>query len=85
MAIDPKLLPWNRLGMAEQDWRALSRAFYSVAHNDFKEFEALPEALKLHQVGRLCTEYIKTRDRELVEEAGRALTFTKNWYTYLGR
>ncbi len=85
MAIDPKHLPWNRLGMAESDWRSLAAAFYALAHSDLKKFEALPDSLKNHPIGKLCSGYIESRDHAYIEQAGKELTGTKEWYVYLGR
>ena len=85
MKVNPDLFPWNRLHMPEQDWQALASAFYSLAHNDFADFEKLPAHLQQHPIGQLCSLFIKTGDHDLVEKAGKALTFTNQWYVYLGR
>jgi hypothetical protein len=69
----------------DPDWRKLAFAFFSLAHNDPKDFEALEPWLKQTPVGRLCAEYIETRNHELIEQAGYLLTGTKQWYVYLGR
>ena len=68
-----------------KDWRKLAFAFYSLAHNDSRDFEALEQRLKDTEVGRLCAEYIESRDHQLIEQAGYLLTGTKQWYVYLGR
>jgi hypothetical protein len=69
----------------DKDWRKLTSAFYSLAHGDPKEFNALEPRLKNTGVGRLCSEYIQTRDRQFIEDAGYLLTGTKQWYVYIGR
>ena|GEM_PF-966327 len=79
------IYPWERLDLTESDWRALSHAFYGLAHNDFKKFNALSEHLKDHPAGKICQRYIDTRDHVYVEEAGILLAGTKYWYVYLGR
>jgi len=83
--IDPSMFSWNRLGMTEKDWKALANAFYSLAHNDMKDFDALPTRLKLHPIGRICTRFIDTGNSKYIEEAGYALTHTREWYVFLGR
>ena len=60
-------------------------AFYELAHNDPNLFDALEPRLKNTEVGRLCSEYIETKDRQLIEKAGYLLSGTKYWYIYLGR
>lgn len=80
-----RVFPWNRLSMEEKEWRDLAAAFYDLAHNDFRKFEALPLSLKDHPAGRLCAKYIETGDHEFIEKAGRELTGTDEWYVYLGR
>jgi len=79
------MLPWNKLGMSEKDWRSLASAFYALAHSDTKPFDALPGRLKLHPIGRICTRFIESGDHKYIDEAGYALTHTKEWYVYLGR
>lgn len=69
----------------DDDWRKLTSAFYSLAHNDPREFNALEPRLKDTKVGRLCTDYIRTKDHEFIEKAGYLLTGTKQWYVYIGR
>lgn len=69
----------------DKEWRKLAFAFYSLAHNDPKDFNALEPGLKETEVGRLCSEYIQSKDRQLIEKAGYLLTGTKHWYLYLGR
>jgi hypothetical protein len=69
----------------DKDWRKLAFAFYSLAHNDPKDFHALEPRLKNTEVGRLCSQYIQSKDHKLIEQAGYLLTGTKHWYVYLGR
>lgn len=76
---------WEELEMTYDDWRKLAEAFYSLAHNDFKDFMALPPHLKETPAGLLCKEYMDKRDHELVEKAGYLITRSKCWYVYLGR
>lgn len=85
VAINPEHFPWNRLGMAEADWKALALAFYELAHNDFRKFEGLPKHLQNHPIGKICSDYIESKDYAFVEEAGRELTGTKDWDVFLGR
>lgn len=75
----------TRLDIDRDDWRKLAIAFYSLAHNDQRDFDALEPRLKETEVGRLCADYIETRDHQLIERAGYLLTGTKEWYVYLGR
>lgn len=76
---------WEELNLAQKEWWSLAGAFYCLAHNDFKKFNALPEKLKKHPVGILCSEYMETRDHALVDRAGYILTHSHHWYVYLGR
>ncbi len=76
---------WDRLGMPEDEWQALARAFYDLAHNDFAKYRELPESLKEGPIGRLCSQYIETGDHEYVEKAGQEITGITSWYVYLGR
>lgn len=69
----------------DKDWWKLAFAFFSLAHNDPKDFNALEPELKDTEVGRLCSEYLQSKDYQLIEQAGYLLTGTKHWYTYLGR
>jgi hypothetical protein len=69
----------------DKDWRKLASAFYSLAHNDPREFNALEPRLKDTEAGRLCSEYMRTKDHEFIEKAGYLLTGTKQWYVYLGQ
>jgi hypothetical protein len=69
----------------DKDWRKLALAFYSLAHNDAKDFKALEPELKNTEVGRLCSEYLQTGDYQIIEQAGYLLTGTREWYIYLGR
>ena len=69
----------------DDDWQKLAFAFFSLAHNDQRDFDALEPRLRETEVGRLCTEYIETQDHRLIERAGYLLTGTKEWYVYLGR
>jgi len=75
----------NIMEKGDKEWRKLAFAFYSLAHNDFKDFSALEPELKITEAGRLCSEYIKTKNHDLIEKAGYLLTDTKQWYVYLGR
>ena len=45
----------------DRDWYELAFAFYSLAHNDRTDFDALEPRLKETEVGRLCAEYIETK------------------------
>ncbi len=76
---------WDELEMTREDWWKLARAFYGVAHNDFKHFLALSADLKKTPAGELCSRYMETREHDLVERAGRLITGSKHWYVYLGR
>ncbi len=69
----------------DKDWKKLAYAFYALAHNDQKAFDELEPRLKNTPVGKLCSEYIRSRDHQLIEQAGYLLTGTKQWYVYLGR
>ena len=73
------------LDRSSKEWRKLASAFYSLAHNDQREFDALEQELKETKAGRLCSEYIRTRDHQLIEQAGYILTGTTYWYVYIGR
>ncbi len=76
---------WERLGLDQKDWRKLAEAFYDLAHNDFRKFDKLDDRLKATEAGLLCSRYIESRDPELVDQAGKLLTGSAHWYTYLGR
>ena len=67
-----------------KSWRMLANAFYSVAHNDFNAWIALPIELKQTDVGIICEEYLRTKNEELIENAG-CLLAGENWYVALGR
>ena len=69
----------------DKDWWELAYAFYSLAHNDPKDFNALEPRLKDTEIGRLCSEYIRSKDHQFIDKAGYLLTGTKQWYVYLGR
>jgi len=69
----------------DADWWKLTSAFYSLAHNDPRAFNTLEPRLKNTEAGRLCSEYIRTKDHEFIEKAGYLLTGTKHWYVYIGR
>jgi hypothetical protein len=69
----------------DQDWWKLAHAFYSLAHNDTRKFNALEPRLKDTEIGRLCSEYIRSKDHHFIDKAGYLLTGTKQWYVYLGR
>jgi len=69
----------------DKDWWELAYAFYSLAHNDPKDFNALEPRLKNTEIGRLCSEYIRSKDHQFIDKAGYLLTGTKQWYVYLGR
>lgn len=77
--------PWTRLGITETGWRALAAAFYELAHGDFRKFGELPGSLRECSAGRLCSRFMETGDHEFVEQAGRKITGTGDWYVYLGR
>jgi hypothetical protein len=81
---DPRR-PWERLALSEADWRSLASAFYALAHGDPAAFDALPTALKAEAAGQLCSRYRETGEHALLEQAGRLLTGTSQWYVYLGR
>ena len=70
---------------SSKEWRKLASAFYSLAHNDEREFNELEPELKETEVGRLCSEYMETKDHQLIEKAGYLLTHTKYWFVYIGR
>ncbi len=76
---------WDEIGLSQEDWRCLARAFFAVAHGDGRAFAALPAVLQGHPVGVLCAAYLERSDPALLDEAGRALCGTAQWYTYLGR
>jgi hypothetical protein len=69
----------------DRDWRRLAFAFFSLAHNDPTDFDKLEPRLKNTEVGRLCSEYLRSGDHQLIEKAGYLLTGTRQWYVYLGR
>jgi len=69
----------------DPDWRRLAFAFYSLAHNHPEDFNALEAELQDTEAGRLCAEYIRTGDADLLEQAGYLLTGTYQWYIYLGK
>ncbi len=76
---------WEQLDLTCKEWRRLAEAFYSLAHNDFDAFTALPEKLQNHPAGILCSQYMESRDYDLIEKAGRILTHSNCWGVYLGR
>jgi len=55
------------------------------AHGKEDDFLALVDELKNHLVGKLCSEYLRTGEREILDRAGYALTHTKHGYVFLGR
>lgn len=69
----------------DEDWWELAFAFYSLAHNDPRDFNQLEPRLKNTEVGRLCAQYMQSGDQRFIEQAGYLLTGTKHWYAYLGR
>ncbi len=69
----------------DADWTRLAFAFYSLAHDDPSDFNALEPRLQNTEVGRLCAEYIRTGDNQLLDQAGYLLTGTHSWHIYLGR
>lgn len=77
--------PWQRLGLSREGWTALARAFFAAAHGSRREFDETPAAIRESAVGALCAAYLETRDHALLDQAGTALTGTREWYTYLGR
>ena len=48
----------------------MTSAFYSLAYNTLREFNALEPRLKDTEAGRLCSGYIRTKDHEFIEKAG---------------
>lgn len=76
---------WDEVNLSQEDWFALARAFYAVAHCDFEAFRNLPEHLRKHPAGLLCAEYIETRDTDTLNSAGYMITHTSHWYVFLGR
>ena len=62
----------------------LANAFYSLAHNDFDDWDALPNKLKQTDVGIICQQYVDTRNEGLIEKAGNILA-GKHWYVAIGR
>ena len=77
--------PWTDLQLSKTDWNKFALAFYELAHHDFDRFDQLPPDLKKHQVGVLCSKFIKTADNDFLDQAGHLLTGSRDWYTYLGR
>jgi hypothetical protein len=67
-----------------KSWRQLAMAFYALAHNDYDLWNDLPVQLKHTDVGIICEQYLKTKNSDLIEEAGYLLA-GKYWYTALGR
>ena len=67
-----------------KSWRILANAFYNLAHNDFDAWIALPNKLKQTDVGIICEQYIKTKNEDLIEQAGNLLA-GQHWYVALGR
>ena len=45
----------------------------------------LDDRLKATEAGLLCSRYIETGEDGLVDQAGKLLTGSAHWYTYLGR
>jgi len=45
----------------------------------------LEPELQESEAGRLCAEYLRTGDADLLEQAGYLLTGTHAWYIYLGK
>lgn len=66
-------------------WRQLVFAFYGLAHNDPKLFEALPDDLKATEAGRLCQAVIDAGNLDGIHAIGVLLTGSQQWYTYIGR
>jgi hypothetical protein len=73
------------LGISREEWYALARAFFAIAHGSRREFDELPGHLRENSVGVLCARYLENRDHSFLEQAGLALTGSRNWYTFLGR
>jgi len=69
----------------DKNWKKLAFAFFSLAHNDQRDFDALDPGLKNTEIGKLCSEYIHTKNIKFIEQAGYLLTGTREWYVYLGR
>jgi hypothetical protein len=67
-----------------KEWRKLASALYSLAHSDAREFHALEPELKNTPVGQLCARYLESKEFEMLDQAGRLLTGTKQWYIYIG-
>ncbi|GAA5442575.1 hypothetical protein Misp06_00749 [Microbulbifer sp. NBRC 101763] len=67
-----------------KEWRKIAFAFYSVAHNDLREWQELPDDLKASEVGDICQKYIESKDIKYLEEAGQMIA-GKNWFIALGR
>ncbi len=67
-----------------QAWNRLALAFYSLAHGDEKLWRELSTDLAESDVGRLCNEYVITRDNKLLQRAGELLA-GPNWFAALGR
>jgi hypothetical protein len=57
----------------------------AIAHGSSREFDELPGHLRENSVGVLCARYLENRDHSFLEQAGLALTGSRNWYTFLGR
>jgi hypothetical protein len=66
-------------------WRLLASAFLDLAHGDRSAFDALPASARATEAGELCEAYLRSGDRALLDEAGRLLTGSRDWYVYLGR
>ena len=76
---------WERLELSKDQWFQLARAFYDLAHGDSKKFSVLSSDIVDHPVARLCHRYMESGNRDLLDEAGRILTGSRQWYVYLGR
>lgn len=82
---NPPDSPWAGHGTTREDWEALAMAFYALAHGSRREFDALPERLRSHPLGRLCQECLDHPDPDLLDKTGKVFTGSSSWYAYLGR
>ncbi len=69
----------------DETWWALGYALFDLAHGDRRRFDQLPPEARETEVGRLCQKYVETDEYQYIDQAGKLLTGSDNWYTYLGR
>lgn len=68
-----------------EEFRQVAFAFYGLAHSDSTLFNELPDHLLHTDEGRACQRYVESGNRDDLETAGRVITGTRHWYTYIGR